>query len=624
MKNHPAKTIWRWRRNYAFLLLLPILATANPADSTRSRLLCERGVQYRDRNLDSSFYYFNQALALSRSTRDSVGMARALLQLGQTHLFNTKDEAKATNVLRQGLTIAKATNDNLHLAKIYQWLAVIAYHQHIGNGPELLAMARQHAQKSGSRMILAEVCETQYDYLRLMVPPDFRQMESVLQEAMTATYQYDMDHWFTFGLDYCALLERQNRTAEVRTLARRLASQTHTLQKKYGEFVYYNDLARLALKLTDYKRAETILRDGLAQERRSAKPDTLHLYFYYKNLNDTYKQQQNWPNAYQVRDTLATIQLWLQQKRQSRDAKLQMTQQKAAFDLDRKQTEIDLLNTRQQQQRLYLIGSIALLTLLIGFAVVQQRSRKRIERQRTQLSLLNTRLTEVNTTKDKLFAILSHDLRAPMANITGYLMLQNWGALSPAEFDPLARSLAQRIEHLQTMLNNVLNWAMSQMNGIRPQPESVALAPLVAEKFRLLQPLADAKGIELLHDVSLTDVLYIDKHQLNVILQNLLQNALKFTNAGGQVTVSYVEQEGKGLLTVTDTGIGIAPDLVLKLFRLDGKPSKPGTAGEPGTGLGLVLVKELTEANGGSLHIQSEEGKGSRFTVALPLPPIAP
>ena len=307
---------------------------------------------------------------------------------------------------------------------------------------------------------------------------------------------------------------------------------------------------------------------------------------------------------------LADFRQWLKTKRQTQDSKLQMVQLEAKLTLENKETEIALLAEQKKEQQLLLIAAIIIGVLLIGFVVVLQRNRRRIERQKAELANLNT-------TKDKLFAILSHDLRAPVKSLSSYFMLINWGALSQAEFVESVQSLNIQLSNLHDMLENVLNWAVSQLGGMRPQKEKTAIAPVIEEQMQLLVPAAQAKGIQIECQVSSETQLTIDRNHLGVMVRNLLHNAIKFTHLGGKISLTQQETGERAFIEVKDTGIGMTKERLAKLFELEKADSRMGTSHERGTGLGLVLVKELVEANGGTLEVRSEPEQGTAFVIGF-------
>ena len=158
------------------------------------------------------------------------------------------------------------------------------------------------------------------------------------------------------------------------------------------------------------------------------------------------------------------------------------------------------------------------------------------------------------------------------------------------------------------------------MGGMRPQLKSVAVAPIVAEQVTMLQYVAASKQISVSWDIPPQAMLVVDAEQVVIMIRNLLQNALKFTPVGGSVLISWQQQNAIGQLVIADTGIGMNSEQLDGLFRLGKQTSRSGTAHEPGTGLGLILVKDLAEANKGNVSVDSQEGKGSTFRLLFPVP----
>lgn len=167
------------------------------------------------------------------------------------------------------------------------------------------------------------------------------------------------------------------------------------------------------------------------------------------------------------------------------------------------------------------------------------------------------------------------------------------------------------------MLENVLNWAVSQLGGMRPQKEQTAIAPVIEEQMQLLVPAAQAKGIQIECQVSSETQLTIDRNHLGVMVRNLLHNAIKFTHSGGKISLTQQETGERAFIEVKDTGIGMTKERLAKLFEPEKADSRMGTSHERGTGLGLVLVKELVEANGGTLEVRSEPEQGTAFVIGF-------
>jgi len=170
------------------------------------------------------------------------------------------------------------------------------------------------------------------------------------------------------------------------------------------------------------------------------------------------------------------------------------------------------------------------------------------------------------------------------------------------------------------MLENTLHWSLSQMNGLRPALRPTDVSAIIQEQIGLLQPVVDAKHISISPDLTADTFLLADENHLAIIFRNLLQNALKFTNLGGRIRVSHTTEAGLQRIAISDTGVGMTSAQLDSLFRVQNQSSQPGTANEAGTGLGLVLVKELTETNGGTVSVRSDVGKGTTFTLTFAQP----
>lgn len=581
-------------------------------DTARARLLGELGERVGEENPDSGLHLLRQSLRLAQRARHAAGEARALCQLGHACVYLLRDEALALEYLNRAQDVAGRTRDFRHLALSYQLLSVVAQHQRMGDPLELLATAQRYARQANDWEVLCNGYEIGYDFHALR--GNYQKAENHCRLSMAASAPHNLDRWLTSGLDCCTALEKRGKNAEALALARQLAAAKDRLRQTQGPFVYANDMAQLSIKLKRYAEAENYLLRGLALERQRPRPDSLHLVYYYRNLVSLYAEQRDFENAYRWGNALADARLGLQRVRQTRDAKLRMTELQAALAVGKKEAELARLAARQQRQRAYLVGALLLAGLLVGFVVVLQRKQRRIERQRAQLARLNA-------TKDKLFAVLAHDLRSPVAGLANRLSLMEWGALSPGEFAEALPAVEHQLHALQLTLDNLLNWVASQMDGLRPRPAAVPLRDAVARETAALQPTADAKRIALTNRVPATARLLADPDHLAIVVRNLLQNALKFTHPGGTVCFTYAPEDHHGRLDVTDNGVGITPEHLATLFEWTGRPSRAGTAREPGAGLGLVLIHELVRLNGGRLHVASEVNQGTTASVAFPLAP---
>lgn len=233
----------------------------------------------------------------------------------------------------------------------------------------------------------------------------------------------------------------------------------------------------------------------------------------------------------------------------------------------------------------------------------------------------NARLERLNDHKNLLFGVISHDLKNPFNTILGYAeLLERSVERLPAErVKEYARNLREGARRAFDLLGNLLQWAQLQLESATLRPVSVEAAQLIARCAEGQQATADLKGVEIMIEpVSAGLQLHADLAAAETMLRNLLGNAVKFTPPGGRVIVGARAVAGTVEIVVADTGVGIAEGRLPKLFEIAAHHSTDGTDGESGTGLGLVLCRELAARSGGHVRVESWLGRGSRFTVTLP------
>ncbi|GAB4397608.1 MAG: hypothetical protein OHK0053_14440 [Microscillaceae bacterium] len=232
-------------------------------------------------------------------------------------------------------------------------------------------------------------------------------------------------------------------------------------------------------------------------------------------------------------------------------------------------------------------------------------------------------LQQLNATKDRLFAIIGHDLRTPIHSLKGLMELVETQSIAPGDFFNLTAKLRNSVEHVHFTLNNLLQWANAQMQGLLTQTKVVYLYALAEENCLLLQEMAQLKNIQLHNQIHPEEKALADPDHIKLIFRNLLGNALKFTPSGGQVWLKAKAEAGFCVVEVKDTGIGLAPEILSQVFKTDLLPSRRGTAGEKGTGLGLALCQEFVRKNGGKIWVESEISRGTTFYFTLPLSPAS-
>ncbi|WP_386133969.1 tetratricopeptide repeat-containing sensor histidine kinase [Winogradskyella aquimaris] len=274
-----------------------------------------------------------------------------------------------------------------------------------------------------------------------------------------------------------------------------------------------------------------------------------------------------------------------------------------------------------------LAATAILLTLLLLYilknkaykeTLIEQKEKLKQEQIRNEAILEQTHhLEEVNQVKDKLFSIVSHDLKDSISSIKAFLDLLKEDSISKEEFRELIPELSENANNASSLLFNLLNWSKSQMQNLEPNPELFNIQEVFHTKMALVEQKVEDKRIVLI-DESQRDFVYADKSMVEIVIQNLITNAVKFSRTGDVITVSNQDVNGKALICVEDTGVGISEENIKKLFNANKNFTTVGTKNEKGTGLGLTIAKDLVELNNGRIWVESTENVGSKFFIELP------
>lgn len=273
--------------------------------------------------------------------------------------------------------------------------------------------------------------------------------------------------------------------------------------------------------------------------------------------------------------------------------------------------------------RIALFISLAIILILSFFFFrryyLKSRIASELQEKNKVIEEQKTHLEELIQTKDRFLSIIAHDLKNPFNSLLGFadLAYNDFDDITDNEKKSYLNVIRQSGQHIYTLLDNLLSWSRAQSGRIDFFPEPVSLTESIENAVELVRGSADNKQISLFSDFSKDVIVKADKNMLSTILRNLLTNAIKFTPNGGSVTVSSRINHKKVTVSVTDTGIGMTPEDMDKLFKLDGGLKTPGTANETGTGLGLILCQEFMSLHKSKIIAESTPGKGSTFSFTL-------
>lgn len=237
-----------------------------------------------------------------------------------------------------------------------------------------------------------------------------------------------------------------------------------------------------------------------------------------------------------------------------------------------------------------------------------------------QLDELSVKLQELNATKDKFFSIIAHDLKNPFNSILGFseLLLKNIDNYSTEEIERFVGIISDTSQKTYNLLENLLIWSRTQMGSLEYSPNLYDLDNLVADNVEFINAMAIKKQILIHYQNRSNAFAFVDKNMIDTVLRNVLTNAVKFSYPDGEINVKILEDGDYYVISIKDNGIGIEPENICKIFRLDSKFAMLGTNKEKGTGLGLLISKEFIQKNNGQIWVNSEHGKGSEFLISIP------
>ncbi len=527
---------------------------------TRANTLDNMGIIYlAQHNLIAALDYFFQALDIREKNQDKAGIALSGNNIGM-YYTEKKDFKRAINYYNEALSSGKEIEDNYSILNSYYNLGLLYFQQ-----KEYSAALNCFENSGKVAAILGNDAQLANSYISIgnvyFRQNDLKQSFSYHQKALT--------------------LAKGSADPEI-------------LQKAYlSIYQDYKDMEQEKSALS-YFELYISLRDSLNNKKTSNK---------ISSLQEVYEKNKRENEIYGLR--LQNI-----------------TNQKIALE--------------NASQKNFLIISVLLLLCLIGLLFFINSKRKsaftalgiqniEINRQKEELALQkeeidkkNRELEELNNTKDKFFSIIAHDLKSPIASFTAFteVLTNYYEELSSEEVKFIASDLSQSVNNLNQLTDNLLTWARLQMRMVEPEPKNLSLKPIIEEIVNQLNQIAETKHIQIQVEPYDHSV-YADENYLRFALRNFISNAIKFTNPGGGIIVGTRKKNRMIHVSVSDTGIGMKEEVIKTIFDPNIKKNYRGTAGEKGTGLGLILCKEFVEKSGGQIWVVSQEGKGSIFTFSL-------
>ncbi len=559
------------------------LSELSPDSSKKIDILNHLGSIRYNQNTEQSLEYYLQALRLSEKVNDKRRVASSYNHIG-TIYYQQKNYEKALEYNLRSLdawsridsmaaTGVLSDIGNIYL-RLLDYKSALAYYQR----------ANRIAAKNGDYLGMGYTsANIGIAYLEMGNMPESLQK---LKESLAHRQMIDNQEGISNSL---AMIARWYYT-----------------QKEYGEAYAY------AKKNFDLARSIGIKRTTLDA---------------YEIMVDILTAQQRFPEAIQFQRE------WIAYKDSVmlRENTAQLARLEVVYETEKKETENALLKEQKatteavlgRQIVLTVFAAVMLLMTGVGILLLYRSNRskqavnKRLQKQNDIIRQQKEQLESLHRVKDKLFSILTHDLRGPVSSLRMFISYLRDEDLDQQMIKEYTKQSSATMDQIMSLMENVLLWSKNQWTGLTVEPTMINLHQIVKEKIRVMEPEAAAKGIVLQNSIPAATQAYADQQMIDLVFRNLISNAVKFTDNNGTVRIHCAEYDDYVEVSVQDTGIGLSADQLRTIFMFDETPHK-GTREKIGTGLGLVLCKEFVEKNGGTITAESVEGAGSVFTFTLP------
>lgn len=574
---------------------------------------------FRTGNLNKSIEYFQKSILAAGESGNDRQKALSQSSLGGVYFMNGNLSEAASNYL-QALRYFETQQDKNSMVNVYAGLANIYTKQNNFSKAleyNLKAISIYEASSNTFKKLLSyeqigNLYLKQNNYTKaneyfLQSLNLYKELNNMAGEASTR---------FQLG-NIGAALHQNNQAIQQYQISLALSKRLNMLPLQAAN---YNALAKTYEEQGEFEQA--IQQAKQAQRIAQNSNLKIELEMAYETLSRLYKVTEKPQQAKTFESLSKNIKDSLYNDstlKQLADLQLRYESEKSKQQLllqEKEQTILssELLREKQKQNMFLSLLSV----LIIGFTVVgylfirNQKQTKRLKEQKEELG-------QLNQVKDRFFSIISHDLRNNLTTMKLYFDLISNPDYKPDEdAKEFSKQISSSVENTIDLLENLLVWAQAQIKGIDVKPQTLDVHALVVDNIALLGGSAHQKGIELINETS-SFTIWADEDMMNLVIRNLISNAIKFTQHGGKVTVRAYQAEGKINIEVIDTGVGISSEVLEHLFTKNANPSTLGTANEKGTGLGLLLCKEFVEKNNGNISVTSVPTKGSTFTIQLPV-----
>lgn len=585
------------------------------------------GVSYHSRSLyHQAMDYYQLSYKIRKSIDDKVGVGESLNRISLIHNVRGEYE-KALDYCLQSIQMLETEKDRKALARSYNNLGIIYYIlRDIKKAEELSLKALNFAREVNDNLILAN----SYEHLGIIYiyKQDYEKATNYINKSLELRLPGNDKSGLAGSYENLAIINRRlGKYDNALIYYKKSIELKKDINSVRGVASSLTGIGLTYSAMSDYEKSLTYLKQAL--DIRNQLGDKRGIAASLNRISDLYVKMKDYKNGYE----------YLKMAKSKNDSLLSENKNRAVaelqelFDHERKEQEIILLqkeNTIQKNFRNSLLIIVVLLSGITLTAIMAYRSKRKINSiltshndeiisQKNELQFLNNELKELVATKDKFFSIIAHDLRSPFQGLlsSSNFLSNNYSELTEEERISLINGIKGLCHNSYKLVDNLLEWAKIQTGKLEYQPENMNLLFELHGTIFIAKQSAASKKINLEYDIDDQINIYADKYMLLTIIRNLLSNSIKFSNAGGTVKLKAERLNSLVQISVIDNGVGIPKEDQEYLFRIDKNYSTKGTESESGSGLGLLLCKEMVEMHGGRIIIESETNEGTKihFTV---------
>jgi signal transduction histidine kinase/uncharacterized protein HemY len=657
-----------YRMNFPDSSLANYTLALNYAESLGDNLQTARslknigGIYYIISDFPKSMEYSYKALKISEQIQDKEGISRCYNNLGLIYTAQGS-YAKAIEAHMKSLKIAEETSDKKLISSSYNNLGLLYHEQNNFDKAEdyfdiSYSIGKELNDKPGlaktlNNLGILHIARREFDSAKFYLKQSFAIAEEIGDKLVSSKCLINLGLIYNENHDYAVSKEYYLKAFDI----------MKDIDDKTGISTIYINLGSQSLEQKNYKEAIEYLEKGLRISKDIGALSNLNRV--YENLSAVYRDMGDYRKAFEYYKLFKETGDSLFNENTS----AQIKQIESRYTTDKQQMEIDNLTKEKEindrelalkekeviRQRniiyifLIVFVIIATLSLLLfrenrikkntnailtkrNFEIHQKNekmltadkvireSNELLMRSKERLESSEKELRELNAAKDKFFSIIAHDLRGPFQGFLGFsdILAKEAGTMSREEIIETSILLNDSLKKQFTLLNDLLDWTRLESGNYKLERKSVNLHDEVKKVFENLEIMASQKEISLKNGIDLNVRVDVDLNMIKLLFRNLISNSIKFTNRGGFVNVNCTKANGYIAVTIEDNGVGIADENLSKLFVLEKHYTTAGTESETGTGLGLVLCREIVEKHGCNIRVESVVSKGSKFIFTLP------